>query len=289
MEIKYYQYRLGTATFIAGEMHACLYQFDFDKHINDTPFGKQIIDCITYGKFSKLISKHIQRGINIGDDKHTILIEAPDYPIKSFEPGYFNSERIEFGLSGGDFCTYQSNLLVESYYYFWETKHCFSQWHKCRFEIDNKIFTSTEQYMMYRKAILFGDAESAEKILNTNNVREQKQIGRLVNDFDKEIWEINAPTIVYNGNKEKFKQNKEFLNLLLSTKGLTIVEASPDDNIWGIGLTKDLEEAKSIFTWKGTNLLGIVLTELREEFLGNEFEKGYLTIEELKSKKIKSW
>jgi ribA/ribD-fused uncharacterized protein len=289
MEIKYYQYKLGTAKLVAGEMHASLHQFDFDKHLIDTSFGRQIFDCLTTDKYSKLISKHIQRGINIGDTKHTRLITAPDFPIKPFEPGYFNSERIELGLSGGDICTYQSNLLLESYHYFWETKHPFSQWHKCSFEVDGKIFTSAEQYMMYEKAILFGDIDSATKILNTNNVREQKELGRQVKGFDNELWGINAPTIVYKGNKEKFRQNKEFLNLLLSTKGQTIVEASPDDTIWGIGLTEKQEEANSIFTWKGTNWLGIVLTELREELLGNEFENGYLTLEEFKSKMINSW
>ncbi|TDL99679.1 MAG: hypothetical protein C4K58_07035 [Flavobacteriaceae bacterium] len=270
-------------------MHACLHKFNFDKDLCETYFGRQIFNCITTDKYSKLISKHIQRGINIGDDKHTRLIAAPDFPIKSFEPGYFNTESIEFGLSGGDICTYQPNLLVETYYYFWETKHSFSQWHKCSFEIGGTTFNSAEQYMMYSKAILFGDIDSANKILESNNVREQKQLGRQVKNFNKEIWDLNATSIVYNGNKEKFKQNKEFLNLLLSTKGQTIVEASPDDNIWGIGLTKDQEESKSIFTWKGTNWLGILLTELREEFLGNNFENGYLTLEEFKSKMINSW
>lgn len=289
MELKYYQYRLGTANFVGGEMHASLHQFEFDQQLGEAIFGSQIIDCITSDKYSKLISKHIQRGINIGDNKHTTLIAAPDFPIKSFEPGYFNTKRIELGLSGGDICFYQPDLLVESYYYFWETKHPFSQWHKCSFELEDKIFTSAEQYMMYGKAMLFGDKKTATKILQTNNVREQKQLGRQVVDFNKEIWDLNAPTIVYRGNKEKFKQNNEFLDLLLSTKGKTIVEASPDDTIWGIGLTKDQEEAKSIFTWKGTNWLGIVLTELREEFLGNKFENGYLTLEEFKSKMINSW
>ncbi|MFC3809356.1 NADAR family protein [Lacihabitans lacunae] len=289
MELKYYQYRLGTAKFIAGEMHASLHQFDFDKQLSDTIFGRQIIECITSDKYSKLISKHIQRGINIGDNKHTTLVAAPDFPIKSFEPGYFNPKRIELGLSGGDICFYQPDLLVESYYYFWETKHPFSQWHKCSFELEDKIFTSAEQYMMYGKAMLFGDKETATKILRTNNVREQKQLGRQVKNFNKEIWDLHAPTIVYRGNREKFIQNNELLDLLSSTKGKTIVEASPDDNIWGIGLTEKQEEAKSIFTWKGTNWLGIVLTELREEFLGNKFENGYLTLEEFKTKMIKSW
>jgi ribA/ribD-fused uncharacterized protein len=286
MEIKYYQYRLGSAKLIAGEMHASLHQFKFDKNVSDTLFGKQIIDCITTDKQPKLISKHIQRGINIGDSKHTRLVAAPDFPIKSFEPGYFNFEKIDLGLSGGDICTYDSNLLEESYYYFWETKHPFSQCYKCNFVVGNKKFTSTEQFIMYGKAILFGDTHSANKILATNNVQEQKQLSQQVKNFDKETWDLNAVSIVYNGNKEKFRQNIEFLNLLLSTKGQTIVKASPDDNLWGIGLTKDQEEAKSIFTWKGSNWFGIVLTELREEFLGNEFGNGYLTLEEFKSKMI---
>lgn len=289
MEIKYYQYRLGSAEFVAGEMHACLHKFDFDKHLNETYFGRQIINCLTTDEYSKLISKHIQRGINIGDNKHTRLIAAPDFPIKPFEPGYFNSESIRFGLSGGDICMYQPNLLVETYYYFWATKHPFSQWHKCSFEIDGVTFNSAEQYMMYGKAMLFGDEITAKKILESKNVREQKQLGRQVVGFDKLKWELNAPEIVYKGNREKFIQNNEFLELLLSTKGQTIVEASPDDNIWGIGLSKGQNEANSILTWQGTNWLGIVLTELREELLGNNFENGYLTLEEFKSKMINSW
>jgi ribA/ribD-fused uncharacterized protein len=289
MEIKYNQYRLGTAKFVTGEMHACLHQFEFDKHLTNSSFGRQIIDCITSDKYPKLITKHIQRGINISDNKHTRLIAALDYPIKPFEPGYFNVERIEFGLSGGDICTYEPDLLIESYYYFWETKHPFSQWHKCSFEIEGRNFTSAEQYMMHGKAMLFQDINCANKILNTNDVREQKHLGRQVIGFDKKIWDLNAPSIVYKGNREKFKQNEGFLKLLLSTKGQTIVEASPDDTIWGIGLTKGQEEAKSIFTWKGTNWLGIVLTELREELLSNNIENGYLTLEEFKLKMINRW
>ena len=140
--------------------------------------------------------------------------------------------------------------------------------------------------MMYGKAILFSDFEIAEQILNTKNVREQKNLGRLVKGFEKNIWDLNAPTIVYKGNKEKFKQNMEFKKLLMSTNGKTIVEASPDDNIWGIGLTAQEKDSEQIVTWKGTNWLGIVLTELREELLGNTFGNGYLTLENFKSKMI---
>lgn len=142
---------------------------------------------------------------------------------------------------------------------------------------------------MYQKAILFNDIKIAEKILETRNVREQKMLGRQVSNFDDQLWKQEAIQIVFDGNKAKFSQNTEFKELLISTKGKTIVEASPDDNIWGIGLSKSREESKDIMKWKGTNWLGIVLTELREEFLDNKFENGYLTLEEFKSKMIKSW
>lgn len=286
MELRYYQYRLGEAILIGGEMHASLHEIKLDNFKNTNPFFNQIFNCLTSEENSLIIRKHIERGINLSDKKHTRLIAAPDFPLKSFEPGYFTSKQIKLGLSGGDFCSYEPNLLVETYYFFWETKHPFSQWHKCKFNVDGQNFSSTEQYMMYGKAILFSDFEIAEQILNTKNVREQKNLGRLVKGFEKNIWDLNAPTIVYKGNKEKFKQNIEFKKLLMSTNGKTIVEASPDDNIWGIGLTAQEKDSEQIVTWKGTNWLGIVLTELREELLGNTFGNGYLTLENFKSKMI---
>lgn len=289
MELRYYQYRLGTAKLIVDEMHASLHEIQFDDFNTSNPFIEQIFNCVTSETYSPIIKKHIQRGINIGDDKHTRLIAAPDFPIKEFEPSYYHSKKIDFGLSGGDVCFYKPDLLVESYYYFWETLHPFSQWHKCGFIIDGLKFNCAEQYMMYGKAKLFSDVEVMEKILNSTNPREQKLLGRQVRGFDIDTWNSKAPEIVYRGNKEKFRQNGELYNLLLSTKGKTIVEASPDDSIWGIGLTEHQEESKSLLTWRGTNWLGIVLTELREEFLGNRFENGYLTLEEFKSKMINNW
>lgn len=272
MELKYHQYRIGTAKLIGGEMHASLHEIEFDDIDERKPFIKQIYDCITTDSFSSIVKKHIQRGINIGDEKHTRLIESPDFPIRTFEPGYFNLTSIEFGLSGGDICFDKPDLLVESYFYFWETIHPFSQWHKCEFEIDGVKFNSAEQYMMFEKAKLFSDFEIAKEIIKSKNVREQKKLGQQVAGFNKSIWESQAPAIVYAGNKEKFRQNNSFKELLLSTKGKTVVEASPNDCVWGIGLAAQQDEAKSIMNWKGTNWLGIVLTELREEILADNFE-----------------
>ena len=292
MEFKYYQYKLGNVGYFAGEMHASLHEIILDDEFinSENPFLKQILSFLFNDtKQPRILRKHIERGINIGDENHTRLINAPEFPLKKFEAGYFNSKEIEKGLSGGDFSSYEPNLLTEEYYSFWETKHPFSQWHKCKFNINDIQFSSAEQYMMYQKAILFNDLEIANKILETKNVREQKNLGRKVKDFNLEIWNKNALEIVFNGNKAKFTQNADFKELLISTKGKTIVEASPDDFIWGIGLSESQAESKNLLSWKGTNWLGIVLTELREEILGNNFDSGYLTLEEFKSKMKKSW
>lgn len=272
MELRYYQYKIGTAKLIGGEMHASLHEIQLDAIEESKPFLIQILDCITTEIFSPIIKRYIQRGINIGDERQTVLIDAPSFPIRSFEPGYFNLTQIELGLCGGGLSSYQSNYFHESYFYFWETKHPFSQWHRCSFEVGDIKFNSAEQYMMFEKAKLFGDFEKANEILKSKNVREQKMLGRQVKGFNENIWKLNAPEIVYKGNKEKFVQNNNFKELLLSTKGKTLVEASPDDSVWGIGLTAEQDEAKSIVNWKGTNWLGIVLTELREELLGNDLE-----------------
>lgn len=109
----------------------------------------------------------------------------------------------------------------------------------------------------------------------TKDVREQKTLGRQVKNFDAKTWNQNGLGIVYDGNKAKFEQNSEYLKLLLDTKGKTIVEASPNDKVQGIGLTSDNQDAMNPLKWKGTNWLGIVLTELRQDFMGNNFKNGY--------------
>jgi ribA/ribD-fused uncharacterized protein len=125
--------------------------------------------------------------------------------------------------------------------------------------------------MMYRKAVLFEDAESAALILKSKNPREQKELGRNVKHFDVDIWNKNARNIVYLGNKAKFSQNETLLNFLLQTENALIVEASPSDTIWGIGLAEDDPNRFDRSKWRGTNWLGEILTELRACFLTTGF------------------
>jgi len=172
---------------------------------------------------------------------------------------------------------------IENYTFFWATKSPFSQWHRCIFktnfinvrepknEIDNAVheFTSAEQYMMYSKAMLFLDRYTANKILQTGDVKEIKQLGREVKYFDEIVWDFNKIRIVYEGNKAKFIQNESLKEALFATKGTTLVEAAPNDTIWGIGLVEDDPKAKKRETWQGKNLLGEILTQLRADLMGD--------------------
>lgn len=141
----------------------------------------------------------------------------------------------------------------------------FSQWYRCAFEDEGVRFTCAEQYMMHGKAKLFDDAETGAQILAADHPREHKALGRKVKRFDDAVWKRERERIVKAGNRAKFTQNADLLQLLLDTRGTTLVEASPYDKIWGIGLAATDPRAQDPATWKGQNLLGKILTELRDE------------------------
>lgn len=141
---------------------------------------------------------------------------------------------------------------------------CFSQWWKCTFVIDGVSYNCTEQYMMAEKARLFGDHKMLEAIMKAKHPKEMKAFGRAVQSFDNEVWERHCYDIVKRGNMAKFEQNPE-LRLYISTmKNRILVEASPVDRIWGIGLSKDDPNADNPMKWRGKNLLGFALTEVRD-------------------------
>ena len=117
---------------------------------------------------------------------------------------------------------------------------------------------------MHGKAVLFGDEATAEKILQTSDPGTIKALGRQVKGFQESCWKKHREDIVYQNNVAKFLQNDHLLKALLETKGI-LVEASPSDRIWGIGLHE--KDAKRIpeSRWKGLNLLGKILTQIRHE------------------------
>ena len=159
---------------------------------------------------------------------------------------------------------------MEKFTFFYGTSQCFSQWHKASFTVDGVKFNCAEQYMMYKKAELFGDTYGMGRILASTNPRDQKQFGREVKNFDSTLWESKCKQLVFDGNHAKFSQNGAMMLELVATTGTTLVEASKYDKIWGIGLGMDNPDRHDKSKWRGTNWLGEILTDLREDFLGNK-------------------
>ncbi|KXX69033.1 NADAR family protein [Flammeovirga sp. SJP92] len=152
---------------------------------------------------------------------------------------------------------------------------CFSQWFESDFEVDGITFKSTEHWMMAQKAKLFNDTEIYDQIINCNKPGEAKALGRKVRNFDESLWKQHRYEIVTKGNIYKFTQNPALGQYLLSTQSRVLVEASPVDTIWGIGLTKDSESANDVNSWRGLNLLGFALMETRDFIneIGFDIEK----------------
>ncbi|MDU1891781.1 MAG: NADAR family protein [Dysgonomonas sp.] len=144
------------------------------------------------------------------------------------------------------------------------TKSCFSQWWKSAFMVNGISYATAEHWMMAKKAELFGDKEIFEKILIAKSPAEAKKLGRKVKNFDPKIWGENCFDIVCNGNFHKFSQNADLKEFLVNTNDRILVEASPVDNIWGIGMAQDSEYAENPKMWKGSNLLGFALMEVRD-------------------------
>lgn len=145
------------------------------------------------------------------------------------------------------------------------TETCLSQWWMADFKVDGKSYCCMEQYMMAEKARLFGDKETLEKIMEATVQGKIKALGREVKNFDQTAWDRCKYTIVLTGNFQKFLQNPELKDFLLRTGDKILVEASPRDRIWGIGMGKANENAQNPAAWRGKNLLGFALMEVRDE------------------------
>lgn len=140
-----------------------------------------------------------------------------------------------------------------------------SQWYPSSFIDDNGVmYNCCEQYMMAKKAELFGDTDTYDKIMKETDPKIQKKLGREVKNFNADEWEKIATDVVFQGNVYKFSQNEKLKLGLSRTKGKELVEASPYDKIWGIGLAESHPDAWDKSKWKGLNLLGKTLDKVRE-------------------------
>ncbi|MGW0436000.1 NADAR family protein [Micromonospora sp. NPDC003197] len=140
---------------------------------------------------------------------------------------------------------------------------CLSQWWPAAFIVEGRIYPTAEHYMMWRKAKLFGDDEVAERILAASHPQRAKALGRQVHNFDQRRWEEARYDIVVEGNVAKFSQHADLHQYLMTTGERILVEASPLDRVWGIGLAADDERAADPARWRGLNLLGFALMRSR--------------------------
>ena len=160
------------------------------------------------------------------------------------------------------------------YIFFWKntpskdgliTKTCMSQWWgNYAFQVDGIHYETTEHWMMAGKARLFNDDEMLQAILADKSPSKAQKCGRKVRNYDGNIWRDNNSQIVAQGNFHKFSQHEDLKTYLLNTGNSILVEASPLDRIWGIGLAQDAPNIENPHTWQGDNLLGFALMEARD-------------------------
>ena len=158
-------------------------------------------------------------------------------------------------------------LWTDAFVFFWRPPAPFGQWTPATFEVDGITYSCAEQYMMAEKARLFKDEAIRDRILNTDDPREHKRLGREVSGFSVEVWEAHREDIVFRANVAKFSQNPDLFRVLAQTGQRTLVEASPYDRIWGIGLRGTDPRAADPAKWRGLNLLGKVLMRVRDQLL----------------------
>lgn len=165
------------------------------------------------------------------------------------------------------------------YFFFWGhtqkqqgviDKSCLSQWYPVAFTVDGITYATSEHWMMAKKALLFGDEEAFQEVLASPKPAVAKAIGRKVRNFDAGVWQEKGYTYVAEGSFYKFSQHAGLQQFLLRTGKKVIVEASPFDKIWGIGMAESTNGSGNPLQWKGTNLLGFALMEARDQLLNKK-------------------
>ncbi|MCC3156128.1 NADAR family protein [Hymenobacter sp. 15J16-1T3B] len=142
-------------------------------------------------------------------------------------------------------------------------KECLSQWYPAPFTIAGTLYPTAEHWMMAEKARLFGDEANRQAVIGSTHPDQAKKYGRRVQSFDAAQWEAARFDLVVRGNEAKFGQHPALREFLLASGERVLVEASPVDAIWGIGLAQHDARALTPAAWRGLNLLGFALMEVR--------------------------
>jgi len=162
-------------------------------------------------------------------------------------------------------------------------KSCLSQWFESSFMIGGIIYKTAEHWMMAQKALLFNDKVIFDEIIACQKPAQAKELGRKVIGYDEQTWNDHKVKIIKAGNIHKFNQNTGLANYLINTADRILVEASPVDTIWGIGLSQNDDDITNIYAWRGENLLGFALMEVRD------FLKGFGQFKPLDSAMLSPW
>jgi len=142
---------------------------------------------------------------------------------------------------------------------------CLSQWFESPFQMEGVKYPTAEHFMMAEKARLFEDEATLERILGATTPGAAKALGRQIIGYEEAAWEARRFHAVVQGNLAKFSQNHALATFLLATGTQVLVEASPVDSVWGIGLAKEDPMAQDPNTWQGLNLLGFALGVVRDQ------------------------
>jgi ribA/ribD-fused uncharacterized protein len=177
---------------------------------------------------------------------------SPEKPIITGSSGMDTNTEIVDG---------KEMVVKENFLLFWNGFP--SQWHPSTFVLDKVVYNCCEQYMMACKAKTFKDTERLDLIMQSNSPAFQKKMGREVENYDEDVWNAVREDVVLYANLAKFTQDSSLKQWLLATKDLVIVEASPYDKIWGIGMYMDNPNAIIPDKWNGLNLLGVAVMKAR--------------------------
>lgn len=183
----------------------------------------------------------------------------PPYNLENLLRQFVNEEALEWLFFGEHV---RDNAHV--------TQNCLSQWYSATFTVHDVSYKTAEHWKMARKANLFNDPTTFEHIIASQSPKAAKVLGRSVKNFSQSIWCEHKYQIVVNGNLHKFTQHPQLFEFLMNTGKCYLVQANPNDVIWGIGLSEDTPHLNDPTTWKGTNLLGFALMEVRHRLAAIE-------------------
>lgn len=153
---------------------------------------------------------------------------------------------------------------TDTHIFFWGDDDVYSNFYRFEFKYKGKTFFCSEQAFMWEKAMLFGDKNIAGQILKSTHPYECKKLGRKVKNYDDKKWgkvreDIWKEILINKFSSEPLKSE------ILKTKNKILVEASPYDKLYGIGLEVWDDRVLDENNWKGKNLLGKILMGVRED------------------------